>query len=150
VRAAQAAGVAFTLHEFELPHDAGTEAFPAALGVAAERVFKTLIVRLVGGAGLVVAVIPLSRQLDPKALAAAAGARSAEMADPRDAERATGYRVGGISPLGSKRRLPVYVDASALDFETIFVSAGRWGLELELAPGELERACDATVARLAR
>jgi len=149
VRAAQAAGVAFALHEFELPEAAGTEAFPAALGVPAERVFKTLIVRL-AGAGLAVAVVPLPRQLDLKALAAAAGARGAEMADPRDAERATGYRVGGISPLGPKRRLPVYVDASALDFETIFVSAGRWGLELELAPGDLLRTCVATLARLAR
>jgi Cys-tRNA(Pro)/Cys-tRNA(Cys) deacylase len=149
VRAAQAAGVVFRLHEFELPEAAGTEAFPAALGVPAERVFKTLIARL-AGAGLAVGVIPLPRQLDLKALAAAAGARSAEMADPRDAERATGYRVGGISPLGQKRRLPLYVDASALDFGTIFVSAGRWGLELELAPGDLVRAVAATTARIAR
>lgn len=149
MRAARAAGISFTLHEFELPESAGTEAFPAALGVGAERVFKTLIAQL-DRARLVVAVIPLDRQLDLKALAAAAGGRRAEMADPRDAERATGYRVGGISPLGQKRRLPVYVDQGAQAFETIFVSAGRWGLELELEPGELVRTCAAEVLALAR
>jgi Cys-tRNA(Pro)/Cys-tRNA(Cys) deacylase len=149
LRAAREAGVPHRVHEFTLRDDAGTEAFPAALGVAPERVFKTLIAELQGGA-LAVAVVPLPLQLDLKALAAAAGVRSAAMADPRAAERATGYRVGGISPLGQKRRLPVFLDASARAFETVFVSAGRWGLELELAADDLVRVCGAEVVQLAR
>jgi Cys-tRNA(Pro)/Cys-tRNA(Cys) deacylase len=149
LRGAREAGVAHRVHEFTLRDDAGTEAFPAALGVAAERVFKTLIAELYGGA-LAVAVVPLPMQLDLKALAAAAGVRSAAMADPRAAERATGYRVGGISPLGQKRRLPVFLDASARAFETIFVSAGRRGLELELSADDLARVCEAKIVPIAR
>ena len=102
-----------------------------ALGVEPERVFKTLIADVDGT--LTVGVLPVSRQLDLKALAAAVGGKRASMADVAAAERATGYVVGGISPLGQRRRLTVVVDAAAVGFTTIFCSGGRRGLEIELA-----------------
>ena len=98
---------------------------------------------------LTVGVVPVARQLDLKALAAAAGGKKAAMADVAAAERATGYVAGGISPLGQRRRLPVVVDASALEFPTVFCSGGRRGLEIELAPSELVRAAGATIAVIA-
>jgi Cys-tRNA(Pro)/Cys-tRNA(Cys) deacylase len=97
-----------------------------------------------------VAIVPVVAQLDLKALAAAAGGRRAELAKPADAERATGYVVGGISPLGQKRQLPTFVDASAEALATVHVSAGRRGLEIELAPGDLVVLTSATVAAIAR
>jgi Cys-tRNA(Pro)/Cys-tRNA(Cys) deacylase len=118
------------------------------MGVDAARVFKTLVISL-APSRLAVAVVPVDRQLDLKAAAAALGHKRADMADPRDAERATGYVVGGISPLGQRRRLPVVVDASATTFATVFVSAGRRGLEVEVAPDDLVRLTGAVVARVA-
>ena len=94
--------------------------------------FKTLVAQVDGA--LTVGVVPVGSRLDLKALAAAAGGRKAAMADPADAERATGYVVGGISPLGLRKRLPVVIDSSALGFGTIFCSGGRRGLEIEIAP----------------
>jgi Cys-tRNA(Pro)/Cys-tRNA(Cys) deacylase len=142
-------GIPYTVHAYE--HDPrgsyGTEA-AEALGVAAGRVFKTLVAD-VGGA-LTVGVVPVTGQLDLKALAAAAGGKKAAMADVAAAERATGYVAGGISPLGQRRRLPVVVDATALEFPTVFCSGGRRGLEIELAPGDLVRAANATVAPISR
>jgi Cys-tRNA(Pro)/Cys-tRNA(Cys) deacylase len=119
-----------------------------ALGIAPERVFKTLIAEVDGG--LTVGVVPVASRLNVKALAAAAGGRKAVMADPADAERATGYVVGGISPLGQRKRLPVVIDATALDFGTVFCSGGRRGLEIEIAPGDLVRAVNAVVAAIAQ
>jgi Cys-tRNA(Pro)/Cys-tRNA(Cys) deacylase len=118
------------------------------LGVPPDRVFKTLVAEVDGR--LTVAVVPVACQLDLKALAAAAGGKRAAMADVAAAERATGYVAGGISPLGQRKRLPVVVDAAALDFPTIFCSAGRRGLELELAPGDLVRVANAVVARISQ
>jgi Cys-tRNA(Pro)/Cys-tRNA(Cys) deacylase len=120
----------------------------AALGLPPERVFKTLIAEVDGK--LAVAVVPVAGTLDLKALAGAVGGKKARMAEPAAAERATGYVTGGISPLGQRRRLPVVVDASASGFETIFCSAGRRGLEIELAPADLVRASGASLAPIAR
>ncbi len=119
-----------------------------ALGVEPERVFKTLVTDVDGA--LTVGVVPVTCQLDLKALAAAAGGKRAGLADVAAAERATGYVAGGISPLGQRRRLPVVIDASALGFATIFCSGGRRGLEIEIAPADLIRAAGATVAAISR
>jgi Cys-tRNA(Pro)/Cys-tRNA(Cys) deacylase len=142
------AGISFTLHEYA--HDPRREGYgleaSEALGIAPERVFKTLIAEVDGA--LVTGVVPVTGQLDLKALAAAAGGKKAAMAPAAAAERATGFVVGGISPVGQRRRLPVLIDSSALSFSTVFCSAGRRGLEIELAPADLVRAAAATVARI--
>lgn len=119
-----------------------------ALGVPPDRVFKTLLVDT--GAGLAVGIVPVDRQLDLKAVAAALGAKKVSMADPAAAERSTGYVVGGISPIGQKRPLPTIVDTSALEHETVFVSGGRRGLDLEMAPADLVRITSARTATIAR
>jgi Cys-tRNA(Pro)/Cys-tRNA(Cys) deacylase len=146
--ALERAGISFAVHEYapDPRHESyGLEA-SQALGVAPERVFKTLIAEVDGA--LVAGVVPVEGQLDLKALAAAAGGKRAAMAAVGAAERATGYVAGGISPVGQRKRLPVFLDASALGFPTVFCSAGRRGLEIELAPGDLVRAANATVARI--
>jgi Cys-tRNA(Pro)/Cys-tRNA(Cys) deacylase len=145
-----AAGVAFTVHEYE--HDAravsyGEEA-AEAMGTEPGRVFKTLFADVDGA--LVVGVVPVSGQLDLKALARAVDGRKAAMADPKAAERATGYVVGGISPLGQRKAHPTVVDETALTHDTVFVSAGRRGLEIELSPAELVRLTEARVAPIRR
>jgi Cys-tRNA(Pro)/Cys-tRNA(Cys) deacylase len=150
VTAAAHAGVEFEIHRYDHDPDApsyGEEAADA-LGVAHERVFKTLVVNVDGK--LAVAVVPVSGELDLKALASSLGGRKAVMALPLEAERATGYVVGGISPLGQKRRLPVVVDATAESWDTVYVSAGRRGLELELTPADLVRLARARVAAVGR
>jgi Cys-tRNA(Pro)/Cys-tRNA(Cys) deacylase len=144
------AGVEFTARPYD--HDPraasyGLEA-AAALGVAPGRVLKTLMARVDGA--LTVAVVPVAGQLDLKALARALGGRAAVMADPAEAERATGYVVGGISPIGQRRAHPTVVDASALAHPTVLVSGGRRGLDLELAPADLVGATGALVAPIAR
>ncbi|WP_431782274.1 Cys-tRNA(Pro) deacylase [Streptomyces chumphonensis] len=132
-----AAGVAFTVHAY--PHDpaAGSygEEAARALGVDPAQVFKTLVAEVDGA--LTVAVVPVSGPLDLKALAAAVGGKRAVMADPAAAERSSGYVRGGISPLGQRRPLPTVVDVSARAHATVCVSAGRRGLEIELAPADL-------------
>jgi Cys-tRNA(Pro)/Cys-tRNA(Cys) deacylase len=143
-------GVTHTVHRYE--HDPrhpsyGQEA-SEALGVPAERVFKTLIADVDGK--LTVAVVPVAGTLDLKALAAAVGGKKAAMADPAAAERATGYVTGGITSLGLRKRLPVVVDVSALDHATVFCSAGQRGLEIELAPADLVESAGARVAPIAR
>ncbi|HKJ12493.1 MAG TPA: Cys-tRNA(Pro) deacylase [Ornithinimicrobium sp.] len=144
------AGVGFSVHAYE--HDPAAESYgdeaAAALGVAAERVFKTLLADT--GNGLVVAVVPVSSRVDLKALASAAGVKKATMADPVAAERATGYVVGGISPVGQRSSLPTVLDTSAGDFDTILVSGGRRGVDVELRPGDLARVTGATWARVSR
>jgi Cys-tRNA(Pro)/Cys-tRNA(Cys) deacylase len=141
--------IAHQVHEYA--HDPrsasyGNEA-SELLGLPAERVFKTLVAEVDGA--LTIGVVPVSGQLDLKALATAAGGKKARMADVSAAERATGYVAGGISPLGHRRRLPVVVDTSAVDYETIFCSGGRRGLEIELAPADLVRLAGATLAPIA-
>lgn len=143
------AKVAHTLHPYEHDPRAGSygpEA-AAALGVPPEQLFKTLVATVDGR--LAVAVVPVSGSLDLKALAAALGGKRAAMAEPAAAERATGYVTGGISPLGHRTRLPVVLDVSARERATVFVSAGRRGLQVELAPDDLVRATGATVAPIA-
>lgn len=151
VDAAKAAGIDFEVVQYE--HDAKAESYgmeaAELLGVPPERVFKTLLTK-VDGKTLVVGIVPVAARLDLKALATAAGGRKAEMADPAEAQRATGYVLGGISPLGQKRRLTTVLDESAHEHETIYVSGGRRGLEIVLAPADLERLTDARVASIAR
>ena len=143
------AGVAFTLHPYE--HDPRAEGFgdeaAAALGVPADQIFKTLIASV--DRRLICAVVPVAGKLDLKALATSVGGKRAEMADPAAAARATGYVVGGISPLGHRTTLPVVVDASAVSFETVYVSAGKRGLQVQLSPVELVRLTAASVAPIA-
>ncbi|MEV0399143.1 Cys-tRNA(Pro) deacylase [Actinoallomurus sp. NPDC050550] len=144
------AGILFTLHPYEAGSDADSygEAAADALGVPHDRLFKTLVAEVDGD--LTVAVVPVSSTLDLKALAAATGGKRAAMADPAQAERVTGYVRGGISPLGQRKRLPTVVDASASGFPTIYVSAGRRGLQIELAPADLVRLTGAATAGIAR
>ena len=151
------AGVAHHVHAYETPerHARDRDRRPnygpdaaIALGVDPARVFKTLVATVDGR--VVLAVVPVDRELDLKRLAAACSARRATLADPAGAERATGQVIGGISPLGSRRPLPVVVDASADEHATVFVSAGRRGLQLELAPGDLVRLSSAHSAPIAR
>jgi len=145
------AKVPHTLHPYDPDHPAEQghgEAAVAALGADPSQVFKTLVARVDGA--LTVAVVPVAGMLDLKALAAAVGGRKAVMAEPADAERTTGYVVGGISPLGQRKALPTVVDESALDFGTVLVSAGRRGLQVELPPAELVRLTRARTAPLAR
>jgi Cys-tRNA(Pro)/Cys-tRNA(Cys) deacylase len=144
------AGIAHTVHPYRHDRDAvrdglayGEEA-AAALGIQPDRVLKTLVAAVDGE--LVVAVLPVSARLDLKALAAAAGGKRAEMADPTAAQRATGYVVGGISPVGQRKRLRTVVDASALEHDTVYVSGGRRGLDIELSPRDLVAVTGATVA----
>ncbi|TFV63667.1 Cys-tRNA(Pro) deacylase [Geodermatophilus sp. DF01-2] len=151
VRALERARVAHTLHPYDPGHPAGQghgEAAVAALGADPRQVLKTLVARVDGV--LTVAVVPVSGTLDLKALATATGCRKAAMADPADAERATGYVLGGISPLGQRRALPTVVDESALGFATVLVSAGRRGLQVELAPADLVRLTRARTAPIGR
>ncbi|MFI6510745.1 Cys-tRNA(Pro) deacylase [Streptosporangium sp. NPDC050855] len=144
------AGTDFTLHPYE--HDANAQAYGEeaadALGVPYERIFKTLVAEVEGG--LAVAVVPVAGKLDLKAFAAALGSKRAAMADAAKVERVTGYVVGGISPLGQRRLLPTVVDASALEFETIYFSAGRRGLQIETSPAELVRLTKAVTAPIGR
>ena len=143
------AGITFTLYPYEHDDDNtdfGEEAV-AAIGADPNQVFKTLIADI--GGKLVVAVIPVARKLDLKALATAFGAKKASMADPQAAARSSGYVVGGISPIGQRHPLPTVVDATAGDFETILVSAGRRGLQVAVAPGDLLAITDARSAPIA-
>jgi Cys-tRNA(Pro)/Cys-tRNA(Cys) deacylase len=151
VRALERAGVRFALHAYDFAGPKGAIAPEAAglMGVAPARVLKTLIA-LVDGRTLVVTLVPADRELDLKALAAALGGKRAAMADVRQAERASGYVKGGISPFGQRQPLPAVVDASALEHASVFVNGGRRGLEIELAPGDLIKALDASVLPIAR
>ncbi|MHB0948342.1 MAG: Cys-tRNA(Pro) deacylase [Gemmatimonadaceae bacterium] len=153
IQAAERAGVAFEILEYAHDPSAPSYGLEAAerLGLDPAAVFKTLLASVDGlPAGLAVAIVPVTAQLDLKALAQAVGGKRAGMADPRVAERATGYVVGGISPLGQKRRLPTVIDESVLALERVHVSAGRRGLEIALAPADLVALTDARLAAIAR
>jgi Cys-tRNA(Pro)/Cys-tRNA(Cys) deacylase len=144
------AGIAFTSHVYD--HDPratsyGEEA-ARALGLSVHEVFKTLMA-LVDGAP-VIGVVPVSGSLDLKALAAAAGGRRAEMADAATAQRLTGYVIGGISPIGQKRSLPTFVDETAGLLDRVYVSGGRRGFDIGLAPDDLLRATEGRYADIAR
>lgn len=147
------AGIGYRLHAYD--HDPANRHYGAeaavALGVDTLRIFKTLIVET--GAGrppLAVAVVPVAGQLDLKAMAAALGVKKVDLADPAAATRSSGYPVGGISPLGQKTGLPTVLDETAELFDTIFVSAGRRGLQVELAPADLARITAGRFADIAR
>ncbi|HEY2219241.1 MAG TPA: aminoacyl-tRNA deacylase [Gaiellaceae bacterium] len=146
IEIAREAGIAFTLHEYEGVDPSESDyavAVAAALGIEPGRLFKTLLASVDGK--LQVFVIPADSRLDLRSVG-----KRAQMADRAEAERATGYVAGGISPLGQRRRLPTTVDETALEHETILVSAGRRGLQLELDPSELVRLTDASVAGIAK
>jgi Cys-tRNA(Pro)/Cys-tRNA(Cys) deacylase len=149
VRAAEAAKVPHRLHRYA--HDADAESFgleaAEKLGIPPDRVFKTLVAKADGK--LVMAVLPSAARLDLKALAAAVGAKRAEMADPAEAERATGYVVGGISPIGGRKRMPTVLDDSAASHATVYVSAGQRGLQIELSPADLVKLTGAETATVA-
>ena len=151
VQAAQKAGIPFRLHEYD--HDPGADSYgdeaAAKLGVDPDRVFKTLVAAGDDGR-LAVAVLPVSAQLDLKRFAKVLGARKAAMADKKDVERATGYVLGGVSPLGQKKRLPTVIDDSAGRHDTLYVSAGRRGLQMELAPRDLAALTGAGFEAIAR
>ena len=151
VAVAKKAGITFTLHEYE--HDPAAASYgeeaAAKLGITTDRVFKTLLAETESGQ-LVVGIVPVAKQLNLKALAAAVGAKRVAMADLAAAERATGYVAGGISPLGQKRRLRTAIDEHVSSFDTVYVSAGRRGLEIELAPADLVRLTGAVVAPIGR
>lgn len=144
------AGIAFTAHVYE--HDAANTSFgleaAQALGVDPDRVFKTLLAEVDGA--LVVGIVPVAGKLDLRALAAAVGGKKAEMADPKLAERRTGYVVGGISPIGQKTAHPTVLDETAELYDTIFVSGGRRGFDLELAPADLLAVTNGVTAAIAR
>ena len=143
-------GVTHTVHRYELAESpAGTygEAVAKAIGAEPQRVFKTLIAQLNSGE-LVVAVVPVSSTLDLRALAAAAGAKSATMAPPQAAEKATGYVTGGISPFGQRKVLRTFADCSLETFPKVFVSAGRRGLQVEVGSKDLVRLCEGSVVAL--
>lgn len=147
---ARSAGIDFEIHEYS--HDAGSggygEEAASKLQVDPARVFKTLVTRLDTGA-LAVGIVPVSAQLNLKRMAQAAGAKKATLAQARDVERSTGYVLGGVSPLGQKKALKTVIDNSAIHAETIFVSAGRRGLEIELAATDLAELTKGTFAAVA-
>ncbi|MFE1945965.1 Cys-tRNA(Pro) deacylase [Streptomyces massasporeus] len=145
-----AAGATYTVHSYDHDpaHPSYGEEAAEAMGVSPDRVFKTLVADVDGA--LTVAVVPVAGQLDLKALAAAVGGKRAAMADPALAERTTGYVRGGISPLGQRKKLPTVLDESAASHPTICVSAGRRGLEVELAPEDLAKLTEAVLAPVAR
>jgi Cys-tRNA(Pro)/Cys-tRNA(Cys) deacylase len=151
VWAAERAGVAHDVLEYTHRADAesyGLEA-AAALGLPPEVIFKTLVAK-VDGRALVVALVPVNRELDLKALAAVVGGKRAEMAMKAEAERATGYVIGGISPLGQRKQLPTVLDESAVPLERMCVSGGRRGLQIRMRPADLISLTGATLARLSR
>lgn len=143
------AGIPYSVHRYE--HDPRSASYgleaAEALGLDPAAVFKTLVAVVDGQPTL--AVVPVDRQLDLRALAAAAGSKKARMCDPADAERLTGYIVGGISPIGTKKALPLFLDDSAMTQSVIYVSAGQRGMDVELSPAELVKATDGRVAPIA-
>jgi Cys-tRNA(Pro)/Cys-tRNA(Cys) deacylase len=149
VRALEAAGVSFSLHEYR--HDPSAGAFgeeaASALGLDPDRVFKTLLVTADGGPA--VAIVPVKRRLSPKAVAAALGVKRVDLAAPADAQRLTGYVVGGISPFGQRREFPTVIDGTCEQHDVIYVSGGRRGLEVCVSPADVIRLLEAIIAPIA-
>lgn len=149
INAARKHKITHKIHEYA--HDASSESYgleaAEKTGVPAERIFKTLVV-ILDNKELAVGVIPVSATLSMKRFARAVGAKKAAMADKSDVERSTGYVLGGVSPLGQKKRLRTVLDSSANNYPTIYVSAGRRGLEIELKPNDLVRLTAGTVAEI--
>lgn len=150
INAAKKAGIAYNIHEYQ--HDPAASSYgkeaAEALQVEAEQIFKTLLIACSATKQLVVAIIPVSHQLNLKSVAKVFSFKKVTMADPAKAEASTGYILGGISPLGQKKRLPCVIDASVSGFKTVFVSAGRRGLEIELSPQDLIKMTQAKVAEI--
>lgn len=146
--ALEKAGAAFTLHEYDYDPDADSIGLQAAdaLGVDPARLLKTLMAK--AGADVVCVLAPSDKDVSLKKLAAAAGAKDAAMLKPAEAERITGYRVGGISPFGQKKRVRAFMEAAAMNHATVIFNGGRRGLQIELAPGELVRLLDAKPAAI--
>jgi Cys-tRNA(Pro)/Cys-tRNA(Cys) deacylase len=144
--ALEKAGIAFALHEYDYDPNAARIGMQAAeaLGVSPARLLKTLIAK--AGGNIVCVLAPSDRDVSLKKLAVAAGAKDAAMLPPTEAERATGYHVGGISPFGQKKRASYFIDASALTHPTVIVNGGRRGLQIEIAPNEIVRLLSATAA----
>lgn len=151
VRLLEAKSIAFQLHRYA--HDPKAASFgeeaAAKLGVSPERMFKTLIAQ-VDGATLVMAILPVAARLDLKKLATAADGKKADLAEPKLAEKTTGYVVGGISPLGGRKALSTFLDDSAQRFDTLFISAGQRGLQIEISPADLQALTDAALISLTK
>lgn len=149
INTAKKAKIEYTVHQYE--HDPSTASYgreaAEKLGIDPANVFKTLVVSL-ENKQLAVSILPVDKKLNLKAFASASGAKKAAMADHKDAERATGYVLGGISPLGQKKRLKTIIDRSALDFDTILVSAGKRDLDIELSPNNLGTLVNGTFASI--
>lgn len=149
IKAAKKAKIAHKIHEYQ--HDSSSESYgieaSEKLGIHESRVFKTLVVNL-DGKELAVGVIPVSKMLSMKLIAKVTGAKKALMADKTDVERSTGYVLGGVSPLGQKRPLKTIIDSSANNHSTIYVSAGRRGLEIELSPDDLGALVNGDLAKI--
>jgi Cys-tRNA(Pro)/Cys-tRNA(Cys) deacylase len=141
------AGIAFTLHEYDYDPDAARIGMQAAqaLGVDPARLLKTLMAK---AGGIVCVLVPSDSEVSLKKLAAAAGAKDAAMLPPAEAERVTGYHVGGISPFGQKKRVRVFIAQSALAHDTIIVNGGRRGLQIELRPADLVRVLEASAVEI--
>ncbi|MBZ9610494.1 Cys-tRNA(Pro) deacylase [Rheinheimera maricola] len=142
-------GISYRLHHYQ--HDAASASYgleaAEKLGINPAQVFKTLVLQL-DGKQLAVALLPVNQQLSMKLVAKALGAKKAEMANAGDVMRSTGYVLGGVSPLGQKKRLPTVIDSNACQFGTIYISAGKRGLEIELAATDLATLLDASFAAL--
>lgn len=146
--ALEKAGAAFKLHEYDYDPDADSIGLQAAqaLGIDPARLLKTLMAR--AGDATVCVLAPSDREVSLKKLAAAANAKDAAMLKPTDAERITGYRIGGISPFGQKKRMPVFIEQDVLAHPTILFNGGRRGLQIELPPADLVRLLGAKAASL--
>lgn len=149
VNVAKKAKITFNIHSYA--HDPSNQSYgleaSEKMGVPSERVFKTLVV-MIDSKVMVVAVIPVSSMLSMKQIAKSAGGKKAEMANGADVERSTGYILGGVSPLGQKKRFQTFIDSSAKNYPTIFVSAGRRGLEIELSPEDLAKLTNGEIVSL--